>query len=209
MSRDRGRPRDNTGRSDWNLPIQQLWSVSRSICSWCWRLIRPTLIPALRANPRVPQDTTEQLEAGEEQWHKRLKKQSAEERAAIVHLLYAVFETDQDRVRGLESKARGVAQTAALVLAGNAVTLVLAPSRGIWRVVVVLLVIASLVYGAAAVGAALYADKPRRRHLLGAEDVLPLERAGAALVRATRANRAASIQQSNLTESAIHDVARA
>lgn len=193
----------------WNLPIRQVLAVSRSICSWSWRLFRPTLIPAVLANPRVREDAPEELEVCERQWRERLENRPIEERASLAHMLHAVFESDQGRIRGLESKARGVPQTAALVLAGNAVTLILAPSSGIWRILVVVLVVASLMYGAAAVGAALYADKPRRRHLIRPEDVLPLERAGAALVRATRANRAGSIRQSNLTESAIHDVARA
>ena len=193
----------------WNLPIRRLWSVTRSMYSWIWRLIRPTLIPAMLANQRVRQDTPEELDACERQWYERLASQPAEARSSLTHLLYALFESDQDRIRGLESKARGVPQTAALVLAGNPVTLILAPSSGIWPLLVIVLVIVSLVYGAAAVGAALYADKPRRRHLIRPEDVLPLEQAGAALVRATRANRAGSIRQSNLAESAIHDVARA
>ena len=50
---------------------------------------------------------------------------------------------------------------------------------------------------------------PGARHVLDPGDVLPSERAGAALASAIRLNRAASIPRTNLTESAIFDVARA
>ena len=197
------------GRMVWNRVVCPVVLVVRWLLSRIWRLIRPTLIRAWWANRKLSQDTTTPPDGDQSRWQETLRAYPAEQRELAVTTLLSIFESDQDRIRGVESKARGVLQTASLVFAGDAVALNLAVERGFRLVIVVWLVVVSGLYLVAAIGAALYVDKPGERHVLSPDDVLPSERAGATLAVATALNRSASISRTNLTESAIFDVARA
>ncbi len=146
----------------------------------------------------------------EEEWRTKLQSYDPEKRGLTLTTLLAVFESDQNRMRGIEVKARGVLQCAGLVFTGSAVTLTLAFRNGtspspatIWFLG------SSAIYLVCAVWAALYVDTPSVRRFLSVDDVLQPVRAGATLAVITRLNRAASIARTNLTESAIFDVARA
>ncbi len=180
------------------------------ILSPVWRIVRPTLIPAWRANRKLGEGETHHLGSDRSNWYDKLQACPPEERELAVATLLSVFESDQDRIRGVESKARGVLQTAGLVFAGDAVAINLAVTQhGAYSTIVFYLVGVSSLYLAAAIWAALCVDKPGQRHVLDLEDVTPPARAGSALAVATSRNRIASISRTNLTESAIFDAARA
>lgn len=181
------------------------WILSRT-----YRLVRPTLIPAWHANRKLSKQTTRDPGGDSTKWYETLRTCPVEQREFAVATLLSTFESDQNRIRGVESKARGVLQTAGLVFAGDAVAINLAVTdRGPNSTIVFWLVTISGLYLAAAIWAALYVDKPGERQVLDLKDILPPERAGAALAMATDLNRAMSISRTNLTESAIFDVARA
>lgn len=196
-------------RMVWDRVVCPVVLAVRWLLSQIWKLVRPTLIRAWWANRKLSQDTMTQPDGDESSWQETLRAYLLEQRELAVTTLLSIFESDQDRIRGVESKARGVLQTASLVFAGDAVALNLAVERGSRPVIVVWLVVLSGLYLVAAIGATLYVDKPGERHVLSPDDVLPTERAGATLAVATTLNRSASISRTNLTESAIFDVARA
>ena len=100
-------------------------------------------------------------------------------------------------------------QSASLVFAGDAVALNLAFREEAARATLAIwLVVVSAVYLGTALGATLYVDKLGPRHVLSLEDVLPADRAGSRLVGAIKLNQSSSLARTNLTESAIFDVAR-
>ena len=128
-----------------------------------------------------------EIDSEEKTWRERLQACPAEERGLAVSTLLSVFESDQNRIRGVESKARGVLQSASLVFAGDAVALNLALREEASRATLAIwLVAVSAVYLGTALGAALYVDKPGPRHVLSLEDVLPPDRAGSRLVGAIK-----------------------
>ena len=175
------------------------------------RIIRPTLFLVLRANNTIAK--LPKLDADQEatKWQAKLYNCTYKEREYAVNTLFSLFESDQNRTRGVESKARGVMQTAGLVIfAGDAVVLNLAlREESSWPAVVIGLIAVSGVYLLAALVASHYVEKPGQRHVLNPDNVLPLELAGSELAVAIKLNRRDSIARTNLTESAIFDVARA
>lgn len=58
-----------------------------------------------------------------ENWQKNLRSLSQEESELVLVNLLSVFESDQNRIRAICSKARGILQTGDLVFAGNAVAI--------------------------------------------------------------------------------------
>ena len=180
--------------------------------SLIWRSLRPTICPALRANWKMTKSIDNLLatyDTDEKKWREILGTCPREERDIVVTSLLALFESDRSRERGIESKARGVVQTAGLVFAGIAVALNLTLRQWVsTSPIVVVLLMVSAFYLFTAVGAALYVEKPGERKVLSPEDTLSPEQTGATLAVATILNRTASISRTNLTESAIFDVAR-
>ena len=175
-----------------------------------WRAVRPTIFSAWWKNRKVPSKSEHQIDGEQEAWHEKLQGYPLEQRFFAVSTLFSIYESDQNRIRGLESKARGVLQSAALALATNAAALNLAlrpDTRYTWWAIG--FAIGSGVYLTAAVVATLRVEKPSPRHVLFPEDTLPAERAGATLATATDLNQTASIAKANLTVSAMFDVSRA
>ena len=194
----------------WRNIVQPAVSGIAWIMSHTYKLARPTLLPAWRANQKLSNETTRHPDNDSMNWYEKLQACPDDERELVLATLLSTYESDQSRIRGVESKARGVLQTAGLVFAGDAVAINLAVTdRGPHSTTVFWLVAVSSMYLAAAIWAALYVDKPGERHVLDLKDILPPERAGAALAVATKLNRTASISRTNLTESAIFDAARA
>ena len=175
-----------------------------------YRIIMPTLFRALWANKKIAKVPRLDTDQEVSDWQAKLRNCTYEEREYAVNTLFSLFESDQNRIRGVESKARGVMQTAGLVLAGDAVALNLALREETSRsALVIWLVAVSGVYLLTALVASLYVEKPGRRYVLDTDNVLPPEIAGSELAIATKLNRSGSIARTNLTESAIFDVARA
>ena len=189
--------------------------------TWAWhiirtigRIIRPTLFRAHRANKKIAEIPRLDTDQEATEWQEKLHDCTYEQREYAVNTLVSLFESDQNRIRGVESKARGVIQTAglvfAIVFAGDAVALNLAlREESLRSALVFVLVAASGVYLLAALVASLYVEKPRQHHVLDPDDVLPPELAGSKLAIATKLNRSGSITRTNLAESAIFDAARA
>lgn len=180
--------------------------VGRFLISIC-NVVRPTLFHALCANRKISNYLkSSDLELSD--WQAKLRDTNYKEREYAVNTLFSLFDSDQNRIRSVEHKARGVMQTAGLVFTGDAIVINLAlreetPSWIIW------LVAASGVYLLTALVASLYVEKPTRLHVLDPDNVLPVELAGSELVTSIELNRRGSIARTNLTESAIFDVARA
>lgn len=175
-----------------------------------WRAVRPTIFSAWWANRKVQSKSAHQIDSEQQAWHGKLQGYPPDHRFFAVSTLFSIYESDQNRIRGLESKARGVLQSAALALATNAAALNLAlraETRYTWWAIG--FSIGSGVYLTAAVVATLQVEKPSPRHVLFPQDTLPAEHTGATLATATDLNQTSSIAKANLTVSAIFDVARA
>ena len=193
----------------WNRLVGPVARCAAWLVCWTWRTVRPTLIRALWANWKIHRGPVCDIDSEERTWRDRLQACPAEERGLAVSTLLSVFESDQNRIRGVESKARGVLQSASLVFAGDAVALNVAFREEAARATLAIwLVVVSAVYLGTALGATLYVDKLGPRHVLSLEDVLPADRAGSRLVGAIKLNQSSSLARTNLTESAIFDVAR-
>ena len=182
-----------------------LWLVSG-----IWYVITPTVSRALLANrrySRLPAPDADSEQAG---YRKKLRDCTTEEVTHAASTLFSIYESDRNRVRGIEAKALGSLQIGSLVFAGDAAALNLALREGASHPTWVIgFVVASGAYLIASLGAALYVTKPRATHVLSIDEVLPPEVAASTLAVATKLNQHASVKMSNLTESAIFDVGRA
>ena len=181
------------------------WLASRF-----WRIVRPTLFEIYSANRRISKVSELDVDSEEADWHTKLQDLMPDERALTVSTLWSVYESDQNRIRGIESKALGVLQIASLVFAGDVAALTLALRQGAWHPkLAIWLVAVSCVYLGMALVASVSVAKPCPRYMLKPADVLPPELVGARLAMATLLNEPTSIARSNLTTSAIFDVLRA
>ena len=186
------------------------WPVTfRWLLDWVWRILRPTLIRALCANRQIPDTLCAQSDEGTDD-QEELQNYTPEELALAVNILFSVYESDLNRVRGIESKAFGSLQIASLVFAGSAFTLSIILTNGspssptaFW------LVVLSGLYLSTSLTAELTVTKLRQSQVLDTEEVLPIEVTYSNLAKYIHRNRHASIKLSNLTESAIFDARRA
>ena len=180
------------------------------VLSGIWHVITPTVCRALLENRRYSRVPGPDADIEQADYREKLQDCTPEEVTYAASTLFSIYESDRNRVRGIEAKALGSLQIGSLVFAGDAAALNLALSEGAapttW---VVGFVVASGVYLLASLGAALYVTKPGAIHVLGTDEVLPPETAASTLAIATRLNQHTSIKLTNLTESAIFDVARA
>lgn len=187
-----------------------IWEHVVPLVKLIYSVIRPTLFRVYRVNKKISipkPDSDQELP----DWQGTLRNVNYTERELAVNTLFALFESDQNRIRSVESKARGVMQTAALVLAGDAVALNLAIREEISALVwwVISPVLVSVLYLFTALWASLSVEKPGELHVLDPDDVIPAELAVSKLATSIELNRRGSIARTNLTESAIFDVARA
>jgi len=180
----------------------------RWLLDWVWRILRPTLIRALCANRQIPDIATRQRDEGTND-REELQNYTPEELALAVNTLFSVYESDQSRVRGIESKAFGALQIAGLVFAGSAFTLRIILDDRTPSPTAIWLVAMSGLYLFASLAAELNVTKLRQNRVLDTEDVLPIEVAYSNLAEYIHLNRRASIKLGNLTESAIFDARRA
>ena len=176
-----------------------------------YSVVRPTLFRVYRVNKKISNIPKSDIDQELPGWQVTLRTVNYTERELAVNTLYSLFESDQNRIRSVESKARGVMQTAALVLAGDAVALNLALREEISSLVwwIISPVLVSVFYLFTALWASLSVEKPGELHVLDPDDVLPAELAVSKLATSIELNRRGSIARTNLTESAIFDVARA
>lgn len=178
--------------------------------SWAWRTIRPTLFPVLRTNRLITRNVTTDAYQEETDWRSTLHDIAPEERSLAVSNLWFVFESDQNRIRGIEAKALSVLQIASLVFVGDVAAITLAVrEEALYPAWSIGIVIASCVYLTAALWASVSVAKPEPRYMLRPDDVLPPEHAGARLASSTKLNESKGIVRSNLTSAAIFDVVRA
>ena len=196
-------------RSLWKRFLRPLTYYSGRLILRLWRLVRPTLLRALWANRVLKEKSQGQTYTGEKDWQERSKSYSLEDRRIITANLLSVFESDQNRIRSIGSKARGVLQTAGLVFAGDAIAINLAFREGMLDSLIIGLLVLSGIYLVAAVGAALYVDKPTVQHVIDLDEVLARHQTVVTIAVSIALNRTASISRTNLTEAAIFDIARA
>ena len=177
-----------------------------------WAVLRPTYFVAQRANKTVKQESTEGG-VTREAWRESLGNLTDKQRPLAIDVLLSIYESDQNRIRGLESKALGVLTivglTTAVDLAGVALLLteVDAVSGGP-QLVFWLLLGSSVSYLLFSLLSIYETIIPGERHVLDVESALPPENAGAAAAVATRLNRSAGIVRSNLVDAGLRDTAR-
>lgn len=194
----------------WEPVIRPAARVAIWLVRCVWITARPSLFRALWVNRRIPKIPEHIAEREEADWRRRLRASTREDQELAVNILLTGHESDQNRIRGIESKALGVLQSAGIVFAGDVAALTLATRENASHAqLAIWLVVASWAYLVAALGASLFVAKPGQRFVFSNADLLPPDLAGARLAIASRLNQAASIARSNLTESAIFDAARA
>lgn len=194
----------------WEPVIRPVARAAMWLVRCIWITVRPSLFRALWVNRRIRKIPEHIAEREEANWRRRLRASTREDQELAVSILLTGYESDQNRIRGIESKALGVLQSAGIVFAGDVAALTLATRENASHAqLAIWLVVASWVYLVAALGASLFVAKPGQRFVFSNADLLPADLAGARLAIASRLNQAASIARSNLTESAIFDAARA
>lgn len=220
--RSADRPPDSSERT---TPPNRRSSVStRLIPTWwnhrnagrsgqlLWGLLRPTYFVARRANRIVKRGSTEASDTTEA-WRENLGNVTKEQRPLAINVLLSIYESDQNRIRGLESKALGVLTivglTAAVDLAGVALVLTEGDAvSGRLQLIFWLLLGSSVSYLLFSLLSIYETIIPGERHVVGVESALPPENAGVAAAVATRLNRSAGIVRSNLVDAALRDTAR-
>ena len=113
---------------EWLIRPASWPATFRWLLDWVWRILRPTLIRALCANRQIPDSSAAQSGEGTDQ--EELRDCTPEELALAVNTLLSVYESDQRRVRSIESKAFRALQVAGLVFAGSAITLRITLTEG-------------------------------------------------------------------------------
>lgn len=179
----------------------------RPIVHPVWRIARPTLLPALLANRKMPEDTS----AGkEEAWRDRLRECGPNDLTSALNTLLVMHESDQNRIRGIESKAMGVLQIAGLIFAGDVAALTLAlRHNSSYTTFVVLLLLLSVMYLVSVLIASSIVMTPKPRHVLSVDEVLPPDLAATKLVMCMQLNARASTVVNNLTSASVSDAVRA
>ena len=194
----------------WEPVIRPAARAAMWLVRCVWITVRPSLFRALWVNRQIRKIPEHIAEREEADWRRRLRASTREDQELAVNILLTCYESDQNRIRGIESKALGVLQSAGIVFAGDVAALTLATHENTSHAqLAISLVFASWAYLVAALVASLLVAKPGQRIVFNNADLLPPDLAGAKLAIASRLNQAASITRSNLTESAIFDSARA
>lgn len=181
-----------------------IWMAVRYLA----RIVRPTLIYVLVINTRMSKVSLEEDDCDEKKWHKRLIKYDTKTREMMVEILLSIYESDQSRVLGIESKARGVMTAASLVLVVNIAVLNYSIRENLHYIVLVLIGL-SFVYLVTALLASFRVEKTSPRWILGVDEVFSQEIAVYKLAEYIEKNRYYETARTNLTESAIFDIARA
>lgn len=179
----------------------------RPVVHTIWRIARPTLLPALLTNRKVPEDTSADEE---EAWRERLTECSPNDLTSALSTLLVLYESDQNRIRGMESKAIGVLQIAGLIFAGDVAALTLAfRQNASYTTFVVIFLLLSIMYLVSVLIASSIVMTPKPRHVLGVDEVLPPDLAATRLIMSMKLNARASTMINNLTSASVSDAVRA
>lgn len=172
-----------------------------------WRVARPTLVPALLKNRRIPEDTS----AGEEgAWRDRLRECDPNDLTSALSTLLIMYESDHDRIRGMEAKAIGVLQIAGLIFAGDVAALTFALRQNASHTTfVIALLLWSAVYLLSVLTASSMVMIPKRRYLLSVDEALPPDLTATKLVMYMKLNARTNAIVSNLTTASASDAVRA
>lgn len=183
-----------------------------SICYFArvaWRIIRPTLFHVVVINYRMNKISSEEDVSKEKDWHERLVDYDVNTREMVIGILLSTYESDQNRVLGIESKARGVLTAASLVLVVNIAILNYSVIRQTLNYIMFIMIGFSFVYLVSALWASFRVEKISPRWVLDVSEVLSPEITGYKLAECIERNRYYETARTNLAESAIFDIARA
>ena len=181
-----------------------IWMAVRYLA----RIIRPTLIHVRVINNRMSKVSLEEDGREEKKWHKVLINYDTRTHKMMIEILLSIYESDQSRVLGIESKARGVMTAASLVLVVNIAVINYSIRENLHYIVLILIGL-SFVYLVTALLASFRVEKTSPRWVLGVDEVFSPEIAIYKLAEYIEKNRYYETARTNLAESAIFDIARA
>lgn len=174
-----------------------------------WRALRPTLIHALAINRQIT-ESDETVVRDENILRTRLDGCSPDEREHAIRVMLSLYQSDENRVRGIESKAFASIRFIGIISAADLVLLTFALRGDVFRPVIVVGMLAiSLVYISTGLVASVYVARPYNRYVLSPQDILPPKHTAKRLARLRRRNTPLASRRSNLTDSSLFDALRA
>lgn len=174
------------------------------------RVVRPTFVPATLASRKIQPIADWKSQRHLSNWEQIVAPLDGREVDALNSVMLNVAHSDEDRARGMETKAIGMLQVAAILLAGDVGALTIGQrSDSAYESLVVALTLLSSPYLVLSVMSSLLVLKPSPRVALRPDRVLPLVQIAPYLAVAIRNNERGAVVRSNFVEAAISDAVRA